>query len=199
MTDPRSFVDFEKALREQQNDAVYELFSRFTERLVRLARGQIALRLQSKEDPQDIVQSALRTFCLRYAEGQFTVGGWESLWALLAKITTRKCLARSRHYGAGKRDHKLEVPLDAPLDGPESIERELELWSTEPQPEDVIALAETVELLLRSLKKDRDRKILELALEGHTAADIGPLVGRTSRSVNRVLAQVRDLLTKGLD
>jgi DNA-directed RNA polymerase specialized sigma24 family protein len=156
MTDPRSFDDFEKALRTQQNDAVYELFSRFTERLVRLARGQIALRLQSKEDPQDIVQSALRTFCLRYAEGQFTVGGWESLWALLAKITTRKCLARSRHYGAGKRDHKLEVSLDAP----ESIERELELWSTEPQPEDVIALAETVELLLRSLKKDRDRKIL---------------------------------------
>ena len=75
--------------------ALEELFSRFTERLIRLARSQLAVRLQAKEDPQDIVQSAMRTFCLRFADGQFSIVGWDSLWAILAKITTRKCLDRS--------------------------------------------------------------------------------------------------------
>ncbi len=173
---------------------MHELFSRFAERLIRLARGQLAARLQTKEDPQDIVQSAMRTFCFRFADGQFTVGGWDSLWAILAKITTRKCLDRSERYGAAKRDFRLEVPLDSSApDAPV-----LELWSREPRPEEAILLAETVEYLLKSLGNDRERTILELALQGYSPDEIGPQVGRTTRSVQRVLARVREQLTSAL-
>ena len=192
--EPSQFSSFEQDLRARKEDAVQELFSRFTERLIRLARGQLAVRLQTKEDPQDIVQSAMRTFCLRFADGQFTVGGWDSLWAILAKITTRKCLDRSERYGAAKRNIRREVELDsaAPY-GPE-----LELWSREPRPEDALLLAETVESLLKSLANDRERNILELALQGYSPQEIGPQVGRTTRSVQRVLARVREHLTSAL-
>jgi RNA polymerase sigma factor (sigma-70 family) len=191
VSNPESFASFERGLRAQDDAAVQELLSRFTERLIRLAQGQLAIRLQSKEDPQDIVQSTMRTFCIRFADGQFTLGGWDGLWAILAKITTRKCLDRSTRYSAAKRDFRREIALDSAAPG----ESELELWSREPQPEDALLLAETVEMLLKSLENDRERAILEFALQGYSPPEIAPHVGRTARSVQRVLARVREQLT----
>jgi RNA polymerase sigma factor (sigma-70 family) len=195
MSDAGQFLSFEQGLRRLDENAVHELLIRFTKRLVRLARGQMAIRLQTKEDPQDVVQSVMRSFCLRYADGQFAVGSWDSLWALLAKITTNKCLTRSERYRTLKRDARREQSIDDPA----LVESAIEMWSREPQPDEAVLLAETVEGLIKSLESERERAILELALQGYSADEIGPRVGRTGRSVQRVLTRVRERLTASLN
>jgi RNA polymerase sigma factor (sigma-70 family) len=195
MSDAGRFLSFEQGLRRLDETAVHELLARFTTRLVRLARGQLALRLQAKEDPQDVVQSVMRSFCFRFADGEFSVGGWDSLWALLAKITTNKCLTRAERYSTLKRDARRERSISDPA----LVDSAIEIWSREPQPEEAILLAETVEGLINSLDGERDRTILELALQGFSADEIGPRVGRTGRSVQRVLTRVRERLMASLN
>ena len=52
-------------------DAARQLFDRYAEQLVALARRRISQRLASRIDPEDIVQSVFRTFFHRAKQGQF--------------------------------------------------------------------------------------------------------------------------------
>jgi len=45
-----------------------------------LARGRLELRLQHKIEPEDVVQSAFKSFFLRYGEGALWAEGWDGLW-----------------------------------------------------------------------------------------------------------------------
>ena len=45
------------------------LFERFSRRLIGLARCHLEVRLQHKVDPEDVVQSAYKSFFLRYGDG----------------------------------------------------------------------------------------------------------------------------------
>jgi DNA-directed RNA polymerase specialized sigma24 family protein len=56
-------------------------------------------------------------------------------------------------------------------------------------------LAETVESLLGGLDT-RDRRIVEMNLEGYTNVEIGEQVGCTERTVYRVLEWVRSRLRR---
>ena len=49
------------------------------------------MRLRAKVDPEDVLQSVCESFFRRHAEGEFSLKDWDSLWALLAVITLRKC------------------------------------------------------------------------------------------------------------
>src|SRR5262249_47226635 len=81
-----------------------EAFERLTRRLLGLARTHLHERLRHKVDPEDVVQSAYKSFFLRYGEGALAAEGWEGLWGLLTRITLRKCADRARYYRAERRD-----------------------------------------------------------------------------------------------
>src|SRR5262245_19251821 len=85
-------------------EAARALFERFTRRLIGLARSQFDARLRHKIDPEDIVQSAYKSFFLRYGEGALAAEGWDGLWGLLTLITLRKCADRVRYHRAECRD-----------------------------------------------------------------------------------------------
>src|SRR5262245_45198421 len=85
-------------------EAAREIFERFTRRLIGLARNWLQARLQHKIDPEDVVQSAYKSFFLRYGDQALGAEGWEGLWGLLTIITLRKCSDRVRYNRAERRD-----------------------------------------------------------------------------------------------
>jgi RNA polymerase sigma-70 factor (ECF subfamily) len=165
-------------------------FERFTRRLIALAREHLDARLQHKVGPEDVVQSAYKSFFLRYGEGALAAEGWDGMWGLLALITLRKCADRVRYYRAECRDVAREAA--GPAQGPEPWQ---EATGREPTPEQAVALTETVELLLRGLDTD-ERGVVEMSLQGYTTQEISEQLGRAERSVRRLRERVRGQLER---
>src|SRR2546421_2125099 len=96
-------------LRAGDEAAAARIFEQFARRLAGLARRRLTQDVRAKVDPEDVVQSALRTFFVHQGEGQYHFGGWHDLWNLLAAITVRKCGGRIDYYRAAKRDAAREA------------------------------------------------------------------------------------------
>ena len=164
-------------------------FEQFTRRLIALARLHLDARLQHKIDPEDVVQSAYKSFFLRYGEtGQEE--DTDQLWRLLTVITVRKCADRVRYHRAERRDMAREVSAEPAADVPPAWS---EAADREPTPEHAALLAETVEQLLLGLDAD-DRPILELSFQGYNTQEISQQLGRAERSVRRLRERVRKQL-----
>lgn len=191
MNDDPSFTDLMDRLRAGDEDAAARVFDSFARRLIELARQHLDGRLRQKVDPEDVVQSAYRSFFDRYRDGQFTLLNWDSLWGILTRITVRKCASRAEHFRAACRDVGREVPLEPAPGEPAALGQ---LFAHEPTPLEAAALAETVEHLMRDLD-ERERQMLELALQGYTPREISPRVGRSERTVQRLLDRVRKHLS----
>jgi RNA polymerase sigma-70 factor (ECF subfamily) len=165
-------------------------FERFTRRLIGLARTHLDVRLRHKIDPEDVVQSAYKSFFLRYGEGALAAEGWNGLWGLLTVITLRKCADRVRYFQTEARDLSREVKSSN--EGEEPWRNAL---GREPTPQEAVLLAETVESLLSGLNED-ERPIVELSLQGHSTQEISQQLGRAERSVRRLRERVRGQLEK---
>ncbi len=197
MSQHDSFPELMDRLRSGEDDAAREVFARFAARLVGLARRNLDGRLAVKVDPEDVVQSAYKSFFVRQREGTLEVGNWDGLWGVLTLITLRKCADRAAYYRAGKRDVMREVPGGADDDGP-GIAAEIAL-DREPMPEEAAVLAETVEALFRAVDDPDERAILELSLQGFTAIEISETLGRAERSVRRLRERIRKRLERMRD
>jgi RNA polymerase sigma-70 factor (ECF subfamily) len=190
-----SFADVMVRLRGGDEAAAREVFERFVRKLVKLARHQFDAVLRRKVDPEDVVQSAYKSFFLRYGEGKLEVQDWRNLWGLLTVITLRKCCDRVAYHRAERRDVHREA---AAQPGASGAEPWWQAVSREPTPQEAAVLAETVEQLLRALPES-ERPILELSLQGYTAREIGQQLGRAERSVRRLREQIRRRLEEHTD
>jgi len=167
-------------------------FERFSRRLIGLARIHLGGRLRHKVDPEDVVQSAYRSFLGRYGEKAIAADGWEELWGLLTLITIRKCADRAQYYEADCRDLQREA---GEWDSGERASSWQHAPGREPSPDEALALAETVEDLLAGLRGD-ERIIVELSLQGYSAQEISQQLGRAERSVRRIREHVRKHLER---
>src|SRR5262245_52881828 len=176
MTETSSFAVLMRRLRSGEDSAAREVFQRYTHQLVALARRQVAHRLAHKVDPEDVAQSALKSFFVRHRDGQLQVGDWNGLWSLLTLIVRRKCIDRVEYLSAARRDVSREVSAPQGQDQPWELAPD-----REPLPEEAFLLAETVERLFRAVDDD-ERPVLELSLQGWTAPEISLRLGRALRT-----------------
>jgi RNA polymerase sigma-70 factor, ECF subfamily len=190
-----SFQQLMRRLQARDEAAAAEVFGRFAHRLIGLARQNLDVRLRQKVDPDDVMQSALKSFFLRHAEGRFELRDWDSLWSMLVVITLRKCGHKVEHFRAACRDVRREA---APLVTDDSA-GSWEAVSREPTPAQASLLAEAVEQVMGSLGDERERRVVELSLQGHDTAEVSAAVGLTRRTVQRVLARVRQRLERMRD
>src|SRR5262245_58030558 len=109
MPNDSSFPDLMNRLRSGEDEAARDVFARFASRLVGLARRHLDGRLAVKVDPEDVVQSAYKSFFIRQRDGTLEIGNWDGLWGVLTMITIRKCADRAAYYRAGKRDVSREL------------------------------------------------------------------------------------------
>ena len=192
MNDP-TFHELAERLRTGDPGAAEIVFRLYAHRLIGLARNHLDARLRAKFDPEDVAQSALKSFFLRARDGEYDLESWDSLWSLLTVITLRKCGFRVRHFRTAGRDVRKELPAEPRHDGPtwEAIARE-------PTPTEAAELADVVEGLFRGLD-ETDRKVLELSLQGCPPADVAREVAVSGRTVYRVLERVKGRLTRTID
>ena len=186
-----SFDGVPERLRRGEEEATADIMDRYTRRLVGLARQRIDQKVARRVDADDIVQSVYKSFFLRQQAGQFELESWESLWALLARITVRKCGHQAEAQRAARRDVRREVAVSQ-LAGDETSS-----WdppNRDPTPEEVVMLDETLTTLMSEFDSEK-REMLVLLLQGHTAQEVSHQVGRTERSIYRLKERVRERLT----
>lgn len=186
-----SFDDLMAQLRDGQNEAAAQVFNRFANRLIVLARKQLDPKILQKVDPEDVLQSVFRSFLIRNATGQLgEFESWDNLWAVLVVMTRRKCGRRTDYFHTDRRDVRREVAGASPADQSDS---DLGIPTDEPTPSEAAMLTETIERLMNSLE-GRQREVLTLSLQGYTPAEISARLGCTERTVYRVLDRVREWL-----
>src|SRR5499427_1512169 len=186
-----SFAEFLSRLQARDDAAAQELFGRFTHQLIALALRNIDTGLRHKVDPEDVVQSAYKSFFFRYGAGNLEVVNWNSLWGLLTLITVRKCSERAAYHRAERRNAAREV---SPPAGEEAAAW-LEPFGREPTPLEAAVLNETVEQLLAGLDEE-ERPVLELSLQGYTTREISERLGRAERTVRLLREGVRHRLER---
>lgn len=183
-----TFAALMARLRAGEDAAAREVFDKFAARLIGLARGQFNQLLSRKVDPEDVVQSAYKSFFVRHRAGKLEVGDWEGLWHLLTLITLRKCADRAEYHKARRRDASREAGADRPDAWLAALDRE-------PSPEEAVILAETVENLFRDVSA-HERPVLELSLQGYSVPEICERLGRAERTVRRLRERVRKRLER---
>jgi RNA polymerase sigma-70 factor, ECF subfamily len=185
-----SFLMLMARLRTSDSTAAGDLFQRFAERLMGVARLQIAARLRHKVEPEDVVQSVFKSFFLK--TDQLEIKNWDSLWGLLTLITVRKCIKHIEREQAARRDARREISLTTKNND------DWPLVDREPLPEEGAMLAELMEEMLAEFDPD-DRAVLELSLQGHGAVEISARLGRAERTVRRLREQAKTRLQSRLE
>lgn len=179
-----SFARVVAGLQGGDPHAASKVFERFAGRLILLARRRIDRRLSRKVEPEDVLQSVFRSFFCRYAEDGFRLEGWDSLWAVLVVLTIRKCRRKTEQWRAARRDYRQEQA---------ALDRSCDTIDRAPRPDEAAELADLVEQLMRSAGA-REQQILSLRLQGYAIAEIAGSVGRTERTVLRILQKFREQL-----
>lgn len=190
MTANDSFPQLLVRLRSDEDAAARDMLQRYTRQLLALARFPIEPRLARRIDPEDVVQSAFKSFFLRHRDGKFRMCNWNALWGLLALIARRKCADRVEYLRAERRDVSREV--SAPQG--DAASRFLPI-GREPSPQEAVILAETLDRLFRAVSAD-EQPVLELSLQGYSAAEIAVRLGKALRSVHRLRERIHNRLLR---
>lgn len=83
--------------------AARQIYDRYAARLLGLARRMLAEKLAARVDPEDVVQSAYRSFFLHAQTGRYELRESGDLWRLLIAITRHKTLHAVERNTAAKR------------------------------------------------------------------------------------------------
>lgn len=170
--------------RKGSESAARELFDKYCERLMKLAKRRIGQRMTSRVDPEDVIQSAFRTFFVRVKNDQFVFDAEDDLFKLLVRLTVNKALRQIAHHRAAKRNPELEAGQAS--DAQEMMQQ---LCDDTPSPEVEVALIEEFEKFMGQLPPV-DREVLSMKLQGYSTVEIAEKIGSYDRKVRRVLERI---------
>jgi len=185
VSDPAPTPDLAAGCQAGDPHAQAAVVRRYADRLARLAEGRLHRRLAGRVDPEDVTQSAFRTFFRRAAGGQFRIDSSAQLWGLLARITLRKARGQARRHLAGMRDAAAEAG-----DGPLALAA-----ARDPDPADAAELLDHVAALLRGLPEVYG-DVLGRRLAGESVADAAAALGVSRQTVYRALELLGDRATR---
>jgi RNA polymerase sigma-70 factor, ECF subfamily len=171
-----------RRLRCGSEGAAQALYLRYAPRLRALARAKTSARLSRRVDADDIVQSVFRRFFQAAHRGNYDVPAGEDLWGLLLAITVNRIRTEETFQRAAKRD--VRRTTGPPADDP-ALEGVLE--------HDEAAgtfLRLVVEEELGRLPAEY-RQVVELRMAAYEVAEIARHLGRSKRTVERILQETR--------
>lgn len=177
-----------RRLRAGSDDAATQLYLRYARRLQGLAHAKCAPDLAARVDAEDIVQSVFRTFFRRVARGDYDVPEGEELWKLLLVIGLNKIRAVGAFHRAARRDVRSSV-------SPESWETTDSSPSGDETSLQILRIA--IDEVLGGLSEEH-RRILQLRIEGHEVAEIAAQLGRSKRTVERILQELLKALSESI-
>jgi RNA polymerase sigma-70 factor (ECF subfamily) len=174
--------------RRGDREAADLLYRRYAHRLLALARSRQASDVARQVEDEDIVQSVFGSFFRGVARGSYDVPDGEELWNLFVVITLNKIRAKGVYHRAAKRDVRNTVGVDGIERYPVVLESDDHAFAI---------LKMSVDEALARLPSQY-RVVLESRLEGYEVAEIARTVGRSKRSVERILHECRETLSTAL-
>lgn len=183
-----------RQLEAGSEEAAHELWQRYYQELVKLARQRLGSTPRRVSDEEDVALSVMRCLYDGAARGQFLeLVNRQELWQLLAAITARKVIDYQRHLTQQKRGGG-RVRGDSALQGgdqdhgPAGFDK---LLGHDVTPEAKLIAAEEFQRLMGLLDDDRLREIAQYKLDGFTNEEIGQRLGLACRSIERKLQRIR--------
>jgi RNA polymerase sigma factor (sigma-70 family) len=170
--------------RKGDEAAAQELFDRYVDQVMKLARRHLHRPMAGRVDPEDIAQSVFRTFFIRARQGQFQIEEADDLCKLLARITVHKTFRQIAFHKRAKRDTHVETG--------EPQEMLLNRLASGPTPQEAAAFVDQLENFLGKLQPI-ERQILELRMEGHNNLEIADKLGISDRKIRRLGERIRGL------
>ena len=163
-----------------QRQVAFEIDERYRSRIIGLAAKRISPTLLGKVCAEDIAQESLASFFQMLDENKVR---WEKegdLWRLISGIAIKKVLRQQQHFLTDKRNSALE-------------NSNASLLAQQPDHYQDIAAVELTDLInqLLSNEKPLTQEVLRLRLCGLSQAEIATSVGRTTRTVRRVIELIR--------
>ena len=178
-----------KRLVQLEDGYQAEAVERFTGRLLGLAESRMPVRLKRRVDPEDIVQSAFRSFFQRNQAGQFSFAESGDVWRLLAAITYRKVQRSLRFHQQKQRDVRQEV---------QNCEEFPPLSETAADADALVIMMDLLDSIMSQLP-EKHQQIVQLRMENYSIPEIAENLKVSSRTVDRALALVRKIATENLD
>jgi RNA polymerase sigma factor (sigma-70 family) len=193
MADQDATLQLVARWRSGDQQAADELFRRYAEQLVGFARSRLSAKVAQRVDPEDVVQSAYRSFFAAARAGRYELERGGDLWRLLVSITLHKLHDQVKHNSRVKRALERERAVGdvGKLDNLPAL-----ILAHDPSPLEAMALAEEVEELMRELEPVQ-RRMLELRLQGYNLDEIAADTCRSVRTVSRILDRVKQRLEHG--
>lgn len=183
----RSDGSLVRLLRNGEQQAATDLFLRYSDRLLNLARNNTSAQLSPRFDPEDVVQSVFRSFFRRVSDGAYDVPPGEELWRLLLVLSLNKVRSLARFHRAKKRS------VEATLAGEDYADMVEEFSVPDPQPRQILEMV--VDRILGDLPSSQ-RDIVERRIQGESVVDIAAHTQRSRRTVERVIKKFRDQISE---
>ncbi len=175
--------------------AAQQLWERYFQDLVRLARQHLGGVRRRAADEEDVALSAFDSFCRGAANGRFPrLEDRDDLWQVLMVVTTRKAIDLVHHERRQKRGSGKvldEAAYRGSPDSPAGPPDFGQIIGREPTPAFAAEMAEELERLLSGLRDTQLRAIALLKLEGYTNEEIGAQLGCALSTVQRRLRLIR--------
>ena len=177
-----------KAAHEGDPDALNDLFARYHQTMVEVARRKLGPRLRLKEDPDDLAQTTFREATRDFDRYQYQ--GQGSLLRWLVQILQNKIRDKAEFYSAGKRDLSRERAMDAGTGDGDSDPTPRDFVSSDLSVTRVVQRDENFELLRESLGElsEEHRKAISLVFfEGLQLREAGERMGGKSEDAVRMM------------
>lgn len=169
--------------------AVAELWERYFARLVGRARNHLRGR-RAAADGEDVALSAFDAFVRALEARKFPkLNDRNDLWAVLLDMTAKKARNVVRDENRDKRGGGMMASPVA--DGSDA--GGVPVAATDPDPAEVVALAEGADRMLAALADDELRRVAVLSLEGYTNAEIASAIGKVEPTVERKRKRIREI------
>lgn len=175
-----------RKLKEGNEQAAEQLWLECYPRLIQLARKRLEGVAPKMADEEDVVLSALKSFCKAAQMGRFPdMKDRDDLWRILFAMTSRKIVDLQRY------EARRPATGESAWQSPSNEEGGIHELPADPSEEAVATrLAEELEANLGTLSPDL-RNLAVAKLEGYTNVEIAERFGVALRTVERRLHLIR--------
>ena len=179
-------------LKQDDRGAAEEVWRRYFQRLLPIARAKLKAMPHRTIDEEDILVSVFDRFFEAAKDARFSrLHDRDDLWQILLMLTERKVADQYRKTLAQKRGGGNIVPESAL---PQMDFAQLrELADQEPGPEFVTAFNENLARAITRLTDEKIREVALMRLDGHTNREIADRLDISLSSVERKLRVIREV------
>ena len=168
--------------------ALNQLFQRYHQVMVEVARRKLGPRLRLKEDPDDLAQTTFREATRDFQH--FRYQGEGSLLRWLIQILQNKIRDKAEFYSAGKRDLSRERTIESPDLGDSSSGGGMDFSSADLTVTQMVSRDENFEILRESLEDLSEEHRMAITLvffEGCSLRQAGERMGGKSEDAVRMM------------